>query len=159
MDLKDISPDEFASFQMEDHERPGKTPDLSDDSLRKIGREKVESLRKLVVEIEHLIQEREVLSKEIFSEGEKIKKEINSFISDIPLDLTTSGEAAKVKGELSQKKVEISEMQLNERVSCWKDVAVLKKELRDNQRELEEKESRIKMLDEILGEDEWDEKV
>ena len=136
MDLKDISPDEFASFQMEDHERPGKTPDLSDDSLRK-----------LVVEIEHLIQERETLSKEIFSEGEKIKKEINSFISDIPLDLTTSGEAAKVKGELSQKKVEISEMQLNERVSCWKDVAVLKKELRDNQRELEEKESRIKMLD------------
>ena len=58
----------------------------------------------------------------------------------------------KVKGDLRKKKVEISEMQINEKVSAWKDIALLRKELREKQRELDEREGRMKMLDKILRE-------
>jgi len=58
----------------------------------------------------------------------------------------------KKKNSLRHKKIEISEMQLNEKVSCWKDVAVLKKELRENERELAEKEERLKTLNKFLEE-------
>ena len=35
-------------------------------------------------------------------------------------------------------------------MSCWQDVAQLKRELREREKELTDKESRLKMLDEIL---------
>jgi len=39
---------------------------------------------------------------------------------------------------------------MNEKISCWKDVALLKKELREFQGQLLEKENRMDMLKDIL---------
>ena len=43
-----------------------------------------------------------------------------------------------------------AELQINEKVSSWKDIALLKRELREYQRQLSEKESRMDMLKGIL---------
>ena len=56
------------------------------------------------------------------------------------------------KNALRNKKIEISELQLNEKINCWKDIALLKKELRENERELTEKESRLKEINELMSE-------
>lgn len=115
------------------------------------GKEKVESIKESIEEIEELIVSREDLSEEIFNEGEKIKTEINNAlmekkVSEDPNDIL----GAKEKTELKKKKIEISELQLNEKVSCWKDIALLKKELRERSRELSEKQGRLDAIDKIL---------
>jgi hypothetical protein len=116
-----------------------------------IGLEKIDSIKESITEIEELIDGREGLSKEIFEEGEKLKREINNTlmekrVSQDPNDIL----GAKERTELAKKKIEISELQLNEKVSCWKDVALLKKELRERQKELSEREGRKEVLDKIL---------
>jgi len=124
----------------------------SHDTLKNVGKEKVASLKKTISEINDMIEEREELSNEIIKEGEKVKADLDKFISDIKGDLSRESEVEKVKGDLRKKKVEISEMQINEKVSAWKDIALLRKELREKQRELDEREGRMKMLDKILRE-------
>ena len=42
-------------------------------------------------------------------------------------------------------------MQLNEMVNCWRDVVLLQKDLRDKQKELFERESRMTAINDILG--------
>jgi hypothetical protein len=115
------------------------------------GKEKLESIKESIEEIEELIVSREDLSEEIYGEGEKLKTEINNFlmekrVHEDPNDIL----GAKEKTELKKKKIEISELQLNEKVSCWKDVALLKKELRERQREMSEKQGRMEAIDKIL---------
>jgi len=145
---KDISLNEKPSFNLENPEKPWNT---SGESFQNIGKEQVDSLKKLIKEVNEQIQNREFLSKNIFQECEKLKTEINNFIAECKaVDPTDS----KERTALRQKQVELAELQLNEKISCWKDVALLKKELREYQKELENREERISMLDKILEEKE-----
>ena len=48
--------------------------------FKEIGKEKIESLKNAIFEINTLIKERETLSASLFNEGEKIKTEINNFV-------------------------------------------------------------------------------
>ena len=118
-----------------------------------IGKEKINSLNKSIGEIKTLITERENLSKDVFQEGEKIKTEINNFLLENQGKIVEADSSSvKEKNDLRHKKIEISEFQLNERINCWKDVALLKKELRENERELNEKQERLKVMAGLLEE-------
>jgi len=124
-------------------EKPGNTLETSE-----VGKEKIDSLKKTIEEISHLIRDRENLSSIIVKDADKIKREITNFILEVKdnADPDTKREITALK----QKQVEVSELQLNERVSCWKDMALLRKELRESNRELEEKEDRINFLAKVL---------
>ena len=115
-----------------------------------LGSSKVSSLKQTIEEINEMIAEREVLSANVFKEGEKLKMQINNFL----IENKNNKELEDIKGrnDLRNKQIEVSELQLNDKVSCWKDIAILKKELRDRERELFEKEERSKMLGRILEE-------
>jgi nitrate/TMAO reductase-like tetraheme cytochrome c subunit len=115
-----------------------------------LGKEKVASLKELTTEIESLIGEREKMSSELIKEADKMKLEIKNFLLENAPKGEDDSEFARERAELRKKQMEISELQLNEKVGCWRDVALLKKELRERQRELSEKESRMQMLNEIL---------
>ena len=144
--LEDISKDGKSLYKLKDERISWNTS--GEESFQKIGREKIESLVKSIKEIEELIKNREKLSKEIFNEAETIKTEISNFFVQNP----TGEQEVREKIALKQKQVEISELQLNEKVNCWQDIAQLKKELREKEKELNEKQERINMLGEILGE-------
>ncbi|HNZ52155.1 MAG: hypothetical protein BWY36_00006 [Candidatus Diapherotrites archaeon ADurb.Bin253] len=120
-----------------------------------VGQERITSLKKAISEINKLIDERKKLSLEFIKEGENIKSEISNLILENESTLRALGqnEALIEKNALRNKKIEISELQLNEKINCWKDIALLRKELRIYEKELSEKESRIKELNEILRED------
>lgn len=112
-----------------------------------IGKEKINSLRSSIKELEEMIAQREVLSKNLSGEVDKIKTDIENFLlKNKPVD----SEDFKERNGLRQKQIEVSELQLNERITCWKDVALLKKELRECKKELSEKEERMKMFGDIL---------
>jgi len=151
MEIKDFSIDEKALKNLGEGEKPWNTSS-SDEDFKKLGKEKVESLRREIIEIKELIKSREKLSKEVFNEADKVKMEVNNFLAETHLSNPNDPQEARDRVTLKQKQVEIAELQLNEKINCWKDIAQLKRDLRDREKELKEKESRLNMLDKILEE-------
>jgi len=124
-------------------ERPEITSSGSD--LTKIGVAKINALRNSIQDINELIKEREDLSERFIQDGEDVKTQINNFL--LENENTTEFEKAdlmKEKNLLRSKKIEISEIQMKEKVDAWKDIALLKKELRAQEQELSEKQEEIK---------------
>ena len=148
MDTKDISQEE-GLYSTENQEKPWNT---SGENFQDVGKEKILSLKKEIKEINELTENREKLSKEIFREADRIKMEINNFLTETKPNHPISPEDSRDRVMLKQKQVEIAEMQLKEKISCWQDIATLKKELREREKELSDKESRLKMLGKILEE-------
>jgi hypothetical protein len=129
-------------------------PSNSGNSLIEgIGKEKIQSLDKSIKDIKTLINERESLSNKFIQESEGIKTEINNFLLE---NENTKGlekkDLIKEKNAIRSKKLEISELQLKEKIDCWKDVATLKKELRENEKQLSERQSRMDELNRLLEE-------
>jgi hypothetical protein len=116
------------------------------ESFASVGKEKLEALSSSIKEIIQLIKERQELSDEIFDDGEEIKADITNFFVENP----TGEQEVREKIALKQKQVDISELQLKEKISCWQDVAELKSELREKQKDLAEKQGRMDMLGKIL---------
>jgi hypothetical protein len=136
-----------------------KNPEISEnpseDLSLGIGKEKVEALKKSISEIKEMVLGRNKLSRQIFQEGEKIKTEINNYLIEnegVGVG-TDSRDLIKEKNDLRSKKVGVSELQLNEKIGAWKDIALLKKELREYERELIEREERLNMITKILGDE------
>jgi len=125
--------------------------DTDASDVEDIGRDKVESLKDAIKETNELIESRKKLSKEVIMEADSIKSEVNNFLSAVHLDRRLDDPLViRDQIALKQKQVEVSELQLKEKISCWQDVAQLKKDLRENKRELKDRESRIDMLNKIL---------
>ncbi len=118
-----------------------------------VGSVKVDSLKETVDEIEELIRERKILSSNFIKEAEKMKSSINNFLMENAPKGENDSEFIRERTDLRKKQVEISEIQLNEQIACWKDIALLKKELREREKELLEKKSRTEMISKILEED------
>jgi hypothetical protein len=120
--------------------------------INSVGKAKVDSLKDLVTEINEMIKKREILSKKFIKEGENMKANIHNFLLENAPKGEDDSEFTRERAELRKKQIEISELQLNEKIGCWRDIALLKKELRENTKELSEKESRAEMLSKILTE-------
>lgn len=117
-----------------------------------VGKAKIDSLKDIVVEIENMIEERKSLSRKFIKEGENMKANIHNFLLENAPKGENDSEFTRERAELRKKQIEISELQLNEKIGCWRDMSLLKKELRENTKELNEKESRAEMLGKILKE-------
>lgn len=144
MEIKDISETGKDLFNLKDQGKPWNT---SDDEFKGIGKEKIDSLKEEIKEIEDLVSERERLSRAVFQEAEKVKMEINNFLAEThPRDI----EGIRDRVTLKQKQVEIAEFQLKEKISCWQDIARLKQELRGSKKELSGREGRLDTLGKIL---------
>ncbi|MDP2947740.1 MAG: hypothetical protein Q8N88_06520 [Nanoarchaeota archaeon] len=133
----------------------GKYPNIwkTADDFSSVGKARVDSLKEIIDEIESLISERQALSEIFIKECDKMKREINNFLLESsPKNNLDLSEFAKERADLRKKQIEISEIQLNEKVGCWRDIAELKKELRDREKELYEKESRAEEIKKILEE-------
>lgn len=122
------------------------------EEINSVGKAKVDSLKDLVIEINEMIKERETLSKRFIKEGETMKANIHNFLLENAPKGEDDSEFTRERAELRKKQIDISELQLNEKVNCWRDIALLKKELREDTKELNEKESRAEMLGKILEE-------
>ncbi|MDD5331314.1 MAG: hypothetical protein PHE43_00640 [Candidatus Nanoarchaeia archaeon] len=107
------------------------------------------SLKETKREIDELIEERLRLTKEITNDVDKIISQINTMNLSVNISDPT---AMMEKLNLLKKKAELEEMKVNEKLNCWRDIADLKKELREWSKELMEKESEKNMLDKILEE-------
>jgi hypothetical protein len=112
--------------------------------------EKTESLKESMEDIQEAIRLRKQLSEEVTTLFNKVIIDTDNFI--IRLNIVDRNNEI-IRGEqmkLKQKQMEIEAKKIEERVNCWKDVALLKKELREHLAEFRDKESRSTMLDNLL---------
>jgi len=150
LDTKNLLKQGFSEFKIpENHEIT-----INSDTFGEVGKSKIDALKTSISEIHEMIQGREKLSRKIHEEGENLKSEIRGYLSENEKMQIASSDPTREKNDLRHKKIEISELQMNEKIGCWKDIALLKKELREYERELTEKEERIKMFNKIMSEDE-----
>ncbi len=117
-----------------------------------VGKAKLDSLENNIKELENMIKERNTLSQNFIKEGEGMKTNIKTFLIENAPEGEGDSEFARERSELRKKQIDISELQLNEKVNCWRDIALLKKEFRENIKELNEKKNRADMLGKILKE-------
>lgn len=122
------------------------------DDIDSVGKARLESLENNIKELENMVKERNTLSKNFIKEGEDMKSNIKTFLIENAPEGEGDSEFARERSELRKKQMDISELQLNEKVNCWRDIALLKKEFRENIKELNEKKSRADMLEKILKE-------
>ncbi len=115
-----------------------------------IGKAKLDSIKDIILEIEGMVGERKTLSNKFINEGENMKTKIHNFLLENAPKGEDDSEFARERAELRKKQIEISELQLNEKIGCWRDISLLKKELRENTKELNEKENRTEMFEKIL---------
>lgn len=119
------------------------------------GKEKIKSLKNAIKELDELIESRKILSNEIIKEAEKLKLEINNYLIENQNSYNPhldTRNLSQEKNDLRHKKIEISELQLNERINCWKDISALKKEMRTYEKELNEKIDRAESLSKLMEE-------
>ena len=141
---------------MEISEIPGNTYTsgyTQDDSFEKLGKVKIDSLKEAIHEINEEIAERQLISEDVKKTGDKMKMEIKNFLFENSPKGDDDSEFARERAELRKKSFEISEMQLNEKVECWRDIVNLKKDLREKQKELFERENRIEAMNKLLEDD------
>lgn len=125
---------------MEKAENPG-----IEDMLPRMNLEQLASLKDAITDLHNLIEERKALNVILFKDIEKIKQDLRNFLLEMGPEV-----AAKEKMELFKKLIEIEEVQLQEKLNQWRDIAGLKKELREREKELSEKEARLSLMNSIL---------
>ena len=83
-----------------------------------VGKAKVSSLKDRLNEIEDMIKEREMLSRKFIKEGEKMKSSIHNFLLENAPKGEDDSEFTRERAELRKKQIEISELQLKEKIDC-----------------------------------------
>ena len=104
-----------------------------------------------------MIKQRASVHKEINEHVGKVQIDIDNTLLEMPklnstatLNSNLGGELVKAISELKKKKFELEEIKISEKLNLWRDVAALKKELREYVREFKEKESKSDLLDSLL---------
>ena len=128
-----------------------RSPDAT-ELFKNLSEDKLSSVKELITDIELMIAGRQELNKEILNHLEKVNLELDNTITQFQnaASAANSGELVKVLGELRKKKIELEEIKLQEKLNFWRDVATLKKEMREHVKELREKESKSSLIDTLL---------
>ena len=122
--------------------------DKVNELLKNIEEEKMGSIKKVMEEINTLIEERKTLSEKIVAEINEISAKVESML----IQVANNPENYREQMSLKEKQVLIEEAKVRERVECWRDIAGLKRELRERIKEFTDQEGKINMIDNILSE-------
>jgi len=156
-------------FIIEDEEKENKAIDylsfkkytsvLNEDSeeiFRSLSDAKLGNIKGVIDDINELIDKRQKLTSELFSDIDKTNIEINNSLLELKTIINSPNinkdELVRAQLELRKKLIELEEVKMQEKVNNWRDIALLKKELRDRVREFKEKETSVSLLDKILEE-------
>ncbi|MBW3002686.1 hypothetical protein KY338_06020 [Candidatus Woesearchaeota archaeon] len=128
-----------------------KIPSLSrkkevSELLNDLQQNKVSLTKESVSDIQEQILLREQLHIQILDELDKIKLQLSNVL------LSSSDIEEQEKARIRQKQVDIEQFKIREKIDKWKDIAILKKELRDRLKEFKETESKTQLMSELLEE-------
>jgi len=114
--------------------------------LNDLQQNKVSLTKESVSDIQEQIILREQLHLQILDEMDKIKLQLSNIL------LSSTDIEEQEKARIRQKQVDLEQFKIKEKIDKWKDIAILKKELRDRLKEFKETESKTELLSELLEE-------
>lgn len=126
------------------------------EMFKNISKEKLEPIKEVIQEVEFLISNRADVHNEMNQAIDKMQLEIDNFLIGLPqinvIDTNPNlgGELVKAMAEFRKMKIELEQIRLDEKLNYWRDVAQLKRELREYAREFKEKESKSDLLDSLI---------
>jgi glutamine synthetase type III len=129
-----------------------KDEDNSDLIFKGLQESKLGTIQGVIDDINELIGQREDMSKLLLKDFDKMKLEVGTVLMQSQDHMKLNPELIKERLELRKKIVDLEEARINEKVNSWRDVAMLKKELRESVKEFKESENSIDILDQIIGE-------
>ncbi|MFA5142079.1 MAG: hypothetical protein WC471_03840 [Candidatus Woesearchaeota archaeon] len=122
-------------------------PDFeAEDLLGSLEGIKSTSLKEAIDDLNSMIDERQELSAEIFTDLEKMKVDMSNLI----FQLNPETERLEIMN-LKKRIFDFDELKVQEKLNNFRDIALLKRELRERQKEFTERESRSGVLDELLN--------
>jgi exonuclease VII large subunit len=110
---------------------------------------RVELIKESIEDLRSGIVSRDQLHKEMMASFDKVDNNLNNSMPK--LDVGSTGHMHELFKELTKKKFELEELRIQEKLNVWRDKAALKKELREHMKELRDIESKMSMIDNILG--------
>jgi len=110
-----------------------------------IGKSQIESIRGAIDEINAQIENREELKAMMLSRFDAIKMEINNQINKISADIDVQQQII-----LFNSLIDIEKLKQMEELNAWRDIAQLKKELREHLKEVRELELKSEELESLL---------
>jgi hypothetical protein len=145
--------DLLESIKKLDLSRASKKEDLDMDSmLKSLQESKINAIHGMLDDINNQIRNRTILDKEILTDIERLKTQMNNAIMEISSSFggQSNPEAARAIADLRKKSIEIAELSMTEKLNFWRDTAALQKELRDHNKELIDIESKENILDNLI---------
>jgi hypothetical protein len=106
---------------------------------------KTSSLKEAIDDLNAMIQEREELSHDMFNDLEKMKTDMANLI----FQLNPETEKLEILN-LKRRMFDFDELKVQEKLNNFRDIALLKRELREREKEYHERENRADVLDELL---------
>jgi hypothetical protein len=106
---------------------------------------KTMSQKELIEDIEKLIIERQELQQELFGDINDALVSMNNFLSQVGSKID-----AVEQLKLREKLLEIEMFKMQEKINAFRDIAALKRELRDRVAEFKERETRMSVIDELI---------
>lgn len=106
---------------------------------------KIMSIKEVIDDINELIGVREKLQKEVFNDIDKALSSINNF-----LNTRTSQFDPVQELSIREKLLDLETFRMQEKINTFRDIAALKKELRDRVQEYKEQEHNATVLDNLL---------
>lgn len=111
------------------------------DFLKKLQQDKTGTLKESIKDIENFIETRNRLHEEMIIDVESVKSSINNLIAEL------GKEQCK---DIMIKQIELEIIKVQEKLNRWRDIALLKKELREHMKEIREQEKKENLFDELL---------
>ena len=113
--------------------------------------DRVGLIKEGITDIHNMISERGKLHKQLLDSLVEIELFVDNKMPKFEsISTNTLPQKSDIIKELLKKKIEIQELRLQENLNVWRDIALLKKELRDHMKEFRDMESKTSMLDNIL---------
>ena len=128
----------------------------TEDLLKSLHGSELDSIKEAIEDINTQIEERKALSTLVESKVDDIKTSVDNVINEfkgfISMGGTDSGEGTVVAAiiKLKESQANLDQFKVQEHLTLWKDIAALKKELRELVKEHQERSSRLDALDKII---------
>lgn len=101
------------------------------------------SLQQEINDIDELINKRDVLHKEIFNDLDEVK----TILRNQEID---AGVEPSRLADIRRKSVDLEELKIQEKLNHWRDIADLKKELRERMKEFRDSQNKTNLLDSLI---------
>lgn len=118
--------------------------------LRGSQNDKILSIKESIADIEAQMLQRTELSQDQQKSIDKIINSVDKIIAEVDAYGKGVIEYTDIRKEMLKKKFDLLQAKSQEQLNLWKDVSLLKKELREHLKELREIESKGNMLDDLL---------